>query len=320
VAVFRCIWCLQEKDEAEFNVEHVMPQSFGHYEHNFTLINTVCQACNSYFSRELEPWIARDSLEGYDRYRYGQRLTSEFRSLGRRSTTRVQIPTGQYAGAWGYTVANEQHLGVTPFPQVGFAPTAEGPFDWYMLDELPTINDIRAKGYPAEAHLRFCECDRDEAVRLLAGKGIMAQSLESFAPPSGGTWVEQVFRPTLQHRRALAKIAFNYLAYQHGAEVAYQARFNPIRDFVLRGIEPDYEYYSIDESPAIDGDKQDGKRALVHIVYVAMRNDGGGIEGMVSLYNRFRHGFRLSLDPEPPIEPRGHAFDMTNRQIFPMTR
>lgn len=320
MARFTCIWCLQEKDETAFNVEHVMPQAFGTYEQNFTLVNIVCQACNSLFSRDLEPWLARDSLEGYDRYRYGQKLTSEFRSLGRRSTTRVQIPDGPYAGAWGFTVPGEEHLGATPFPQVGFAKETDGPFEWFMLDALPTLDDIRQKGYGQQACLRFCECDRESVVQLLDAKGIKVEDLASFPPPSGGMWVEQVFRPTLHHRRALAKIVFNYLAYQHGAELAMQPRFNAIRDLVLRGVEPDYDYYSVDDAPAIQGDKQGGKRALIHILFVQMLKDGVGVEGMVSLYNRFRHGFRLSRDPGPPIEPRGHAFDFTNRQILPMTR
>lgn len=320
MAAFRCIWCLLEKDEAEFNIEHVMPQAFGTYENNFTLINVVCESCNSFFSRELEPWLARDSLEGYDRYRYGQRLASEFRSLGKRSTTRTKITEGQYAGAWGFTVRGEEHLGVAPFPQVGFAKTADGPFEWFMLDALPTLDDIRQKGYSAQAHLRLCECDHDEVVRLLDATGIKVADLTSFPPPSGGMWVEQIFRPTLHHRRALAKIAFNYLGYQHGADVARHPRFNAIRDLVMRGVEPDYDYYSIDEAPAIQGDKQDGKRAFIHILAAQMMKDGVGVEGLVSLYNRFRHGFRLSRDPGPPLEPRGHAFDFTNRQIHQMTR
>lgn len=41
----RCIWCVTDKLESEFNVEHVMPQAFGTFEQNFTLIHTVCAAC-----------------------------------------------------------------------------------------------------------------------------------------------------------------------------------------------------------------------------------------------------------------------------------
>ena len=73
-----CIWCTQSKPTTAFNREHVIPESFGLFESGFTLINTVCTACNDFFSRELELALARDSFEGYQRYHYGQKRTSEF--------------------------------------------------------------------------------------------------------------------------------------------------------------------------------------------------------------------------------------------------
>jgi hypothetical protein len=75
----------------------------------------------------------------------------------------------------------------------------------------------------------------------------------------------------------------------------------------LDGSEPDYQYYSMDENPVIEGDKQDGKRRLMHVLAVSPRKDGIEVEGMVSLYNRFRHGIRLSVKPGSPIKPsRAH--------------
>jgi HNH endonuclease len=315
----RCIWCTLEKPEDDFNVEHVLPQSFGTFEQSLTLVNKVCKACNDFFANNLEPWLARDSLEGFDRYRCGQKPTSEFKSLGKRSTTRVQIPDGPYAGAWGFNLPGKELLEVRPFPQVGFAKSADGPFEWYLLDELPTLDDLKTKGYAGECHMRLCECDDTEAVTLLLQqKGINYSAKESFVPPSGPAWMEQVFRPTVNHRRALAKIAMNYLAHEYGRGVALEPRFDAIRDLVMRGLEPDYRYYSIDENPIIEGDKQDGKRYLMHVLAVSPRKDGIEVEGMVSLYNRFRHGIRLSVKPGSPIEPRGHIFDIDNRVIRPV--
>ncbi len=43
--IHRCIWCTAEKPESEFNVEHVMPRSFGTFEANLTLVNEVCKEC-----------------------------------------------------------------------------------------------------------------------------------------------------------------------------------------------------------------------------------------------------------------------------------
>jgi len=285
------------------------------FEQNLTL-HDVCKECNNFFANNLEPWLARDSLEGFDRYRYGQKSAAEFKSLGKRSTSHVQIPDGDCAGAWGFNVPGEGLLGVRPFPQVGFAQSAAGPFEWYMLDELPTLEDLKAKGYSGECHMRLAECDDTEAVTLLLQqKGINYRSMESFAPPSGPALMEHVFRPTVNHRRALAKIAMNYLAHEYGRDAALEPRFDAIRNLVMRGVEPDYQYYSIDEKPVIEGDKQDGKRCLMHVLAVTPRKDGIEVEGMVSLYNRFRHGIRLSVKPGSTIKPRGHIFDIGSRAI-----
>lgn len=309
-----CIWCRQDKPLTAFNVEHVLPQSFGTFEQNFTLVGIVCQETNSFFARELEPALARDSLEGFDRYRYGLRKTSEFTSLGKRSTTRVQMTEGPYAGAWGYTVPGREALGTTPFPQVGFAKSADGPFEWFTLDELPTMDEVKAKGYAGNVNVRLCECDATDASKRLAEKGINITLTETFDPPSGGTWVEQVFRPTIVHRRALAKVALNYVAHEFGRDVALEARFDSTRDLVMNGTAPSYPYYSIDEEPIFEGDKQDGKRVLGHAIVMVQHGDE--VEVVVSLYNRFRHRFVLANTPGTPLPPRGHFFDTTNRRIL----
>jgi len=45
MATHCCIWCLTKKDEESFNVEHVLPQSFGTFEGNFTLVHVVTGDC-----------------------------------------------------------------------------------------------------------------------------------------------------------------------------------------------------------------------------------------------------------------------------------
>lgn len=311
-----CVWCRQEKERSAFNAEHVLPQSFGTFEQNFTLIELVCEECNSRFSKELEPYLARDSLEGFDRYGYGLKSPSDFKSLGTRSTTRSEITEGQYAGALGYTIPGRESLGVTPFPQVGFASAEAGPFRWFMLDQLPSLEDLKRDGHGGSVHIRLCECDPKEATRLLADKGIHLTLTETLAPPTDRVWVEQVFRPQLPHRRALAKVALNYVAFQFGRDVALEPRFDAVRDLVLRGVEPSYPYYSIDEEALIDGDKEGGARAHGHAIVVVEHGDE--VEAIVTLYNRLRHRLILANSPGTPLPPRGHFFDPSSRKILPL--
>ena len=311
-----CIWCTRDKREEDFNVEHVVPQAFGTFEDNFTLLRTVCIDCNSFFSRELEPWLARDTLEGLDRYLQGHKAPTEFKSMGSRSTARVQISEGMYAGAWGFATPGEGVLGARAFPQVGFARQSSGPFEYFPLTDLPTKDSLIAKGYAGEVHLRFCECgDMDEARRLLAEKGLPVADTTTFEPPSGMVRMEHVFHPTLIHRRGFAKIALNYVAHQAGKTVALEHRFDGIRELVMSGIEPGRTYYEIDARPIIKGDKEE-TRWNGHIIVVSSRGDF--VEAIVSIYNRFRHGFHLAWTPGTPIGPFGHLFEVQTRSIVPL--
>jgi hypothetical protein len=311
-----CIWCTHEKPESSFNVEHVIPQAFGTFEQNFTLIKTVCADCNSFFSRELEPWLARDTLEGFERYQHGHKATTDFKSMGPKSTARIQLAEGPYAGAWAFAVPGYEQLGARAFPQVGFALQSSGPFEWFPLRDLPTKETLKAKGYVGEVHLRFCECsDMDLALRLLAEKGIPAGATTKFEPPSGPLKMDHVFRPELIHRRGLAKIALNYVAHQAGKVTALESRFDPIRELVMVGKEPDRPYFEIDGGPIIHGDKVD-TRWDGHILVVETR--GPYVQAIVSLYNRLRHGLRLTWMSGAPVGPFGHYFDVPTRTIVPM--
>ena len=88
--VCRCIYCLEKKPRGAFNREHVIPESFGKFQDNLVL-ECVCAACNALFAREHDLKLARDSVEGLDRFRWGLEAHAEYKSLGRRSTTRVEV-------------------------------------------------------------------------------------------------------------------------------------------------------------------------------------------------------------------------------------
>jgi hypothetical protein len=89
----KCIYCLENKPEDSFTkAEHVIPQSFGLFQDNFTLNQqhnkTVCNDCNQYFGDNLEIALARDTVEGLSRYEHGIRSPKDFKSLGKK--TRLQ--------------------------------------------------------------------------------------------------------------------------------------------------------------------------------------------------------------------------------------
>lgn len=53
--------------------EHVIPQSFGKFGSQTPTLKCVCQSCNEYFGKDLDTPLARDSIEGMQRYKHGIR-------------------------------------------------------------------------------------------------------------------------------------------------------------------------------------------------------------------------------------------------------
>ena len=62
----QCIICREEKEKADFNDEHIIPDSLGGYSH----INTVCTTCNSNLGTNVDGPLVNHFIAKYLRYRY----------------------------------------------------------------------------------------------------------------------------------------------------------------------------------------------------------------------------------------------------------
>jgi hypothetical protein len=91
-----CIYCLKEKAPTDFNIDHVIPESFGAFENNFTLTEAVCKECNQYFGDKLELFLGRDTFEGMLRFMQGVKAPEEFKFLNNR---RILVRLGE-EGPW----------------------------------------------------------------------------------------------------------------------------------------------------------------------------------------------------------------------------
>src|ERR1019366_4334607 len=232
----RCIYCMVEKSAADFNRDHVIPEAFGLFEGNFVLA-CVCTACNQFFGDTVELKLARDSIEAHDRVRVGLKDARQFQALGKRSTTYVEFGTDSPApGAHGYLVPPKEgpDLAVTVKPRVGFGHSADGPFDWRPIDQLPTKDELAAlgvrKGEPLYMQTQG-EAPIEEFQSALATKGIPFSVTSEVPPPAGAAHVEVVYTLARPEFRALTKIALNYLAAVAGSDVAREPWFHQARRF-----------------------------------------------------------------------------------------
>ena len=99
----KCIYCLEEKTATSFTkTEHVIPQSFGVYRDNFTLNNIVCDTCNQFFGDQLELALARDTIEGIQRFEHSLKDKKDFKPFGKESRLVIQLPEGEFKGSFAY--------------------------------------------------------------------------------------------------------------------------------------------------------------------------------------------------------------------------
>jgi len=236
----RCIYCLEDKDASAFKGrEHVTPQAFGLFTNNLVL-KCVCDDCNRYFGRELDLKLARDSPEAFDRITVGLKPATEFESLGPRSTSHVEFQEGPLVGGKGYAVASRdggETLGVLAFPQVWFAHAADGPYEKFRADNVPTKEELVARGYKPGIPLFVRTFEIEDPTAFLASKGFKldGEPRRLDEQPEGRVRIENVLRIAEPEFRAATKIALNYLAAVIGWETALDPIFGNARNFARYG-------------------------------------------------------------------------------------
>jgi hypothetical protein len=170
-----CIYCRETKRRKDFDKEHVLPQAFGKYKGNFTLIGIVCKACNAFFANNLDSLLGRDSGEGLQRYLLGLKTLPAGRKMGRTKRLRAQLPEGSpYEGAileWVGQDDGVEGAGLLPARQCGFRKGDSGPFTWYAFEDLPTRQKLLEEGYGKEMLIRVWGCEIEEAREVLKAKG-----------------------------------------------------------------------------------------------------------------------------------------------------
>jgi len=258
-----CIYCLEEKEEDEFNREHVIPRLMGRYENGLVLNSyQVCKDCNSYFSENIEDKMSLDSYEALLRMQYSKKVMSDGRRLG---NSRITL-TGDESIFKGIPFqiitdkSNHEKIRFEIPPLVGIIKNIEKKeYIYFPIDELPNITDeqkvlmeegkgkvaqILNTGYPAHV-LEF----------VLQEKGFLQSSFayeekradELFGLEEFTTKVNFSIDSIL--RRVCAKTAFNYLCEKEGAEYVLVSNFDKIRKYIRYGQWSDDLWFRYSKTP-----------------------------------------------------------------------
>lgn len=293
----RCIYCLENKPETAFNREHIIPQAFGRFEHNLVL-ECVCEECNTYFANRLDLKLARDSFEGFERFRRGVKKPKDYKSLGRLTTRRIEITEeGPMKGALCEMVRLDGTLGLKLLPQLGFAISKEGPFEYFQLENVPSNQEMRLRGHPKGTRfwLKFWECSEQLCLEILRSKGYEeGDPAGEVDPPDDRLHCEAAYAITHQQLRAIAKIAFNYLAANGREGIAKMPEFNTIRRYIRDNEIPSAPLVTPVESLSVQ-DISSETMALGH--YVSVQKVGQRVLAQVSLLTTVRYLVVLSEGP-----------------------
>lgn len=297
----RCIYCqLDQPPECYTKAEHVVPQSFGKFRDNFTLRGEVCDDCNQYFGDTLELYLARDTLEGQSRFRHGVKRVDEFKPLIRDSRLIVRCAEGPLSGCYmlRYFSPEKNDITVKPMPQAGFWLREPAGYRFFLPEEIPTQAQLDGMGFDAgrERAILGLEIDPPDLQRLLANKGI-SFNFGGPLPIEPRDAINTDVESKVDHViwRAVAKIAFNYLAYGEGAAFVHHPAFDAARRYIRHGEVPEFPMVQMVNEAILAEEPIEGMRVLGHLITVNWASDGVSVLAQVALFNQMTYRVILAL-------------------------
>ena len=322
-----CIYCSEERPVTEYNKEHVLPEAFGRFRDAPPRLDCVCKKCNGFFGTELEPALTRDSPEALLRLEGGQKPVDEAGDL-RRERFRLFADEGPWAG---------KEVMITPgavgsvqlVPQAGFVDREKGGFAYFTERDLGRPDTPNPERFDLSGKIDIVATTREEAehiMEVLDSLGIKVRNAKGRVESSPGEpiWVRKSHSIDATIERAVAKVAFNYLA--HVAGVAFVGRddFHPARRFIRYGEELGWQVMSVQDRPLLYEDSTTQRQTSGHLLASYWSASPGRRPVVwVSFYNELTYRVVLVDNPRGlwcEIE-RGYHFDivrMKAERLIPM--
>lgn len=327
----RCIYCLAEKPDDQFNDEHVLPEALGTYDPTPRL-RCVCENCNARLGRDVVSPFLRRSGEGLMRYRFGQRpldlTASEKRRLARVDCKRLQFEPvlpflfNKLKGLHFFGFDTDHGI-ARSLPQIGLWPTSLELPDFFTIEELEQ-GRLDLTTYVCEHEspaLLVCETDDDEQ-RLVA----LARRLGAVIARVERVKLPDRFRGTLtgklgpQELRFPAYVAFNVAAFYLGASTVIDDCFNDIRTFVNgRSTRTALSFVGLNANGPLFFDRDRRATIKCHLVAIGWENQERDLVAQVSLYNMFHYRVLIIRDHRGIWRPDwqiGRVFNWESGEIL----
>jgi hypothetical protein len=294
-----CIYCHQTDPDRFRGVEHVIPQGFGRFGRETQTLHCVCDACNGYFGRELDQLLTRDTYEGISRYSRGL-LSSEARPQRRVSLTLADAAeAGDFVGLRVSVDGTTGRL-MPPAAQFHVHNFTAGKDEVYCLPQIAALvlpeRDYGKPGANGEKGTWQCKIfapsreEHDAMVEALQHAGIdfrpgtpfqIPWASETGEPPS--FLVEITSEIDKPHKRAIAKILMNFVAFHLGRDEALRPRWDFLRRYV-RNAEGEIRA-RLSNRPFWTGQETDQLRFRDDSISIRIENLDGNIVGAIQFYN-----------------------------------
>jgi hypothetical protein len=318
------MYCREEGTGAFWSRDHVMPQAFGRFRNNFVLRRGVCAACNHHFGATIERVFARGSLEALRRLQFHMKTPRDVRHLLRSRIRLTWDVPGHWHGAVLELREEDGEIVAGLVPQVGFARRGAEGFVYLSDEELRDQRPLPPEADPTRLHLLSdTERNKTALIAVLAQRGIPFQEQHDTTPPvpeHREIVVDvQTAVDALLHR-AVAKIAFNYLAYTQGPDFALNENFERVRRFIRYGTPPGYRLVRLLGRPILATDRPRRRHTQGHIVVLYWTADRNHLVANVSPFNEVTYSIILATHFRGLWHEirSGHHFDLDTRDITPL--
>lgn len=317
-----CVYCRTTNKELFKGREHVIPRSFGTFDSKTPTLHCVCDECNSYFKKDLDQALARDTLEGVTRYKKGIYSREKQFPKSLQFALEETEEAGDYGGAilGGYDPMTGKFLPAVA--QFWIHNIKSNAWERYTLNQIKNIK-ITSEKYglatPGSRRMRIIapsKEEREEVEQELKNYNIPYREKEILGPPpflkdidaDGKIKIRGTIQGTIDKnkKRALVKVLFNFATHYIGQEEILKSEWNKARDFVRNDGET--LLGRMTQEPFWTGQETEQMRFADDSYNLRIENKDGNVIGVIQMYNLFTFEFILvknySLSSEKEVAYR----------------
>lgn len=292
-----CIYCRASGDSVVFSREHVLQVSFGAFRDAPVLHDCVCHDCNQFFGKSLDLALARQSFEGLQRYRWGVKNPEEVSKFKYSATDLRADVLGDYSGAWLELAGGSDGVRVRPAPGAAIRNATGDDFSNFTVEQILS-GAWKASPVDWRRGIKLFGDDAltDRMRAALTEQGVAARSWRPLVPPEtdGPISVTHSITITSEMRRAIAKVAFNYLAHVAGPTLCLAPAFDTLREYVRFGRIPSLDPVHSDDTLPFATKRDDGGRPVVHWLGLSSHESHSNLLGSVMLFGSLNHTIVLA--------------------------